>query len=288
MDDEGAEDLGQTEKASRGRARQVWDGVVRRVADIGAQEEAERKQVMRVARSRGPLHAAALLARGELGGPLWQAFYSRLPVLKNRRMLRLLVLTGPWMLGAFFLWFTDWLLANASMFFQLLMIVFLLLLGLSTGALLYGLALRGIRTRVLRMIRGWSPEDLAWYAALIIVLPTVAFAAFTAFLVSHDVIGFRGAESAGPLAFKALETYAWNLTEAIPVLKVPKTLNWKPELTLTTTAGGALVLAYKVLVILPLVQLAGITLVRLFGDAKPEEAPDDRASEEAAGGSAPG
>jgi len=55
----------------------------------------------------------------------------------------------------------------------------------------------------------------------------------------------------------------------VPVLKVPETLNWEPELELTSVTGGALVLAYKLLLVLPLVQLAGIVLTRSFGADKP-------------------
>jgi hypothetical protein len=59
------------------------------------------------------------------------------------------------------------------------------------------------------------------------------------------------------------------------VLKVPETLHWKPELELTSVTGGALVLAYKLLLVLPLVQLAAIALSRSFGAAEPE--PDEPA-----------
>jgi hypothetical protein len=67
------------------------------------------------------------------------------------------------------------------------------------------------------------------------------------------------------LSLATVEMYLWNLADAIPVLKVPETLMWTPALTLTSTLGGAFVLAFKIVVILPFAQLLGAMLARTFG-----------------------
>lgn len=106
-----------------------------------------------------------------------------------------------------------------------------------------------------------------WWGLLLFVLPTVAFAAISGLLIHERMIGFKGvsANSSG-LAYKTSETYLWQLADAVPVLKIPETLTWKPQLKFTTVTGGALVLCYKLLLIFQFAQLAAIMLARAFGD----------------------
>ena len=59
----------------------------------------------------------------------------------------------------------------------------------------------------------------------------------------------------------------WNLVDSVPALDIPTTLNWKPELKVTTIPGGMIVLLYKLMVVVPFLQLFAIALARLFGRA---------------------
>ena len=66
---------------------------------------------------------------------------------------------------------------------------------------------------------------------------------------------------------RTLETFGWSLADAVPIVKIPDTLDWPPKLEYTTPTGHGAVLAYKILLVLPLVQLAAIALKRSFGEA---------------------
>lgn len=50
--------------------------------------------------------------------------------------------------------------------------------------------------------------------------------------------------------------YLWHFLDAVPVLKIPQTLNWDLTHRFVDVPSGVLLLAFKVLVILPVVRLA--------------------------------
>lgn len=54
------------------------------------------------------------------------------------------------------------------------------------------------------------------------------------------------------------------------MLKIPDTPDWEPSLTFTI-AGGAIVLGYKLILVLPLTQLIAGLLTRTFGEEAEEE-----------------
>jgi hypothetical protein len=93
----------------------------------------------------------------------------------------------------------------------------------------------------------------------------------TAVLVDKELIGVRGSASGDPdLVWKAAEFYVAKLADTIPILEIGDTLHWHPTFELTTATGGTLLLAYKCLLLLPLIQLVAIVLKRSFGELKPE------------------
>jgi hypothetical protein len=57
------------------------------------------------------------------------------------------------------------------------------------------------------------------------------------------------------IVWEALVYYVWSLLDGIPVLEVPQTLNWEPAITFTDHMSGALLRAYKLFVIVPIVSL---------------------------------
>jgi hypothetical protein len=65
------------------------------------------------------------------------------------------------------------------------------------------------------------------------------------------------------------EVYLWSLFDAVPTLKIAETLDWSPAFDFDR-AGGALVLAYKVLVILPFITLVR-SLLKATDKAQPLE-----------------
>jgi hypothetical protein len=68
--------------------------------------------------------------------------------------------------------------------------------------------------------------------------------------------------SGDPDVYQAMERlFVCNFLDAIPALKVPETLNWdRPAHEFRDPAGGAILLVFKILVILPVINL----LVQLF------------------------
>jgi hypothetical protein len=94
------------------------------------------------------------------------------------------------------------------------------------------------------------------FLARIVVLGAVlteVFAGWTAFWYERGVLNDR-IDAGGREAFAAAERlYLWHLSDAIPFLKIPETLRWAPEPLLDDWRVGALVLGYKVIVLVPVV-----------------------------------
>jgi hypothetical protein len=106
-------------------------------------------------------------------------------------------------------------------------------------------------------IRGWaretrSPRRQFVEAVLALLLVTEFFAQLTA--VCYRQGWFR--TDGGITSMIEVERYyLWNFVDAIPVLEVPKTLNWAEPVTFTDHASGAMLLAYKILIVIPFVAL---------------------------------
>jgi hypothetical protein len=149
------------------------------------------------------------------------------------------------------------------------------------------------KTRFYRRWMFWAPErdPNRWhrvlYAAVAVVVLVEVFASVSATLAQQgwvEVSRFSNEDpprqvfsADHPPAVKqnvdvdlywALERmYVWNILDAIPGLKVPETLTWDdPGHRFTNGFGGALLLAFKMLVILPVLAV----LVALF--SKPGDA----------------
>jgi hypothetical protein len=231
--------------------------------ELSNEEAAARRDILRAARECGPLNTLHRVAKGELGGPLTQALVTSAPgigVFRSRWRYRLFAGLGPLFFGSAVLALTQAVLSGRAIWLRICVAAVSVVAAIVAGGAVYLLALRPTRGKVLRFIAGWSREDLLSWALLVIVVPTVAFGAITAVLIDRKLIGVSGVTpSDSGLALKAAETYAWNLADAVPVLKVPETLNWKPTMKLTTVTGGALVLGYKCLLVLPLAETTKAT-----------------------------
>jgi hypothetical protein len=66
--------------------------------------------------------------------------------------------------------------------------------------------------------------------------------------------------SSDTIVDKAIALYAWHLLDAIPLLEIPKTLRWEEPYSYTDSWSGAVLLAFKGFVILPLIQVARLIL----------------------------
>ena len=111
-------------------------------------------------------------------------------------------------------------------------------------------------------IGGWGLADNVYWSLLLVLIPTVFFASITALLLDHGKIAVaEGQLPEHRLSFSSFAYYLWNLADAIPVLEVPKTLNWTLDYSLGGWLAGSLLLLYKLVLIVPFVRL----LTVLFG-----------------------
>jgi hypothetical protein len=110
-------------------------------------------------------------------------------------------------------------------------------------------------------------ETLLWFTTLFFALAggaaaIGAFAGITADLLKHGHGTVHPAITGDVYAVSAYEHYLWHLADSIPVLKVPETLHWKPAHRITDHTNGALTLAAKVLIYVPLLAIAARLLAR--------------------------
>lgn len=80
-----------------------------------------------------------------------------------------------------------------------------------------------------------------------------AFGSLTTVLAQRGRLATGGEGAPSLLEMEAL--YLWNLLDSIPVLGVTEALHWDPPVVMLDASGGALVLTFKVLLLVPLVRV---------------------------------
>jgi hypothetical protein len=87
-----------------------------------------------------------------------------------------------------------------------------------------------------------------------LALSIEAFAGLTTLLWRHDVANGPSGPSASVWA--AEELYLWHLADAVPLLDVPDTMNWTRPTALSGPAIGAVVVLFRLSIIVPVLGLA--------------------------------
>ena len=118
------------------------------------------------------------------------------------------------------------------------------------------------------MIRIIGSCFLALLASTELLTVIAAFAAATAAFQAEEWVSEKPAVPDEGFVWAAFGYYAWHLLDAIPLLDVPKTLNWKAPTSLTDHFGGAILLFFKLVVIIPIVRFV-LGLVKIW--QKPTE-----------------
>lgn len=90
---------------------------------------------------------------------------------------------------------------------------------------------------------------------------TEAFAGLTVLLWRHGALAV--APGVEPTLWRTELYYLWHLVDSVPLLRIPDGLHWREPMRLTSPAGGGFLLAYKVLLIAPLLRL-GIATYQWF------------------------
>jgi len=127
------------------------------------------------------------------------------------------------------------------------------------------LSIMVLRMALVRTLRK-TLQDLAWIMMLIVLVPALGFACVEAVLVINHVAAVDEIAPHDPLlVLKIVDLLVWNVVNAIPLVDATNTLHWDYPFEYTTAVGGALVLVYKLLFLVPLSQLLTAGVGRLFG-----------------------
>jgi hypothetical protein len=114
----------------------------------------------------------------------------------------------------------------------------------------------------------WSGTFVA--AVFLGVVATAGFTVLSTQLYLHGVGTIKGGELHDTaLVDAAYSYYLWHLADAVPLLKVPQTLNWKLSHPFTDSTQGSLVLIYKTVVVLPLLFAVTKVVVAWTSDPPP-------------------
>lgn len=110
-------------------------------------------------------------------------------------------------------------------------------------------------------------------AALLVAFGTAGFAALSTGLYDVGVGSIKGGPLHGAdVPAAAYSYYLWQAADAIPLLKIPGTLNWSLEHPFTDHWHGSLALMFKVLVVVPLLYTAAQLVLGLTTDPEPKTA----------------
>jgi hypothetical protein len=119
----------------------------------------------------------------------------------------------------------------------------------------------GVRTRILKFLM--RDGDYGWLSPLLLVVvvfwfTTIGFAALTHLLWEWGLVDLTDPSCATPCPLDSehfFDFYTWHFLESIPIFRINETLHWREPLVYRGAAAGWLVVALKVAVILPLIQV---------------------------------
>jgi hypothetical protein len=99
-----------------------------------------------------------------------------------------------------------------------------------------------------------SPLMFGLWVIMAATYLTAVFCCLSAVLYSHNMVKMTGPPMKNSLTV-TWQYYSWNLLDSIPFLEVPNTLHWELARTFSDHLSGGLLLAYKLLVLLPIAKL---------------------------------
>jgi hypothetical protein len=130
------------------------------------------------------------------------------------------------------------------------------------GSLVYLRATRGGLEKTVAAVE--ADALVAGSSIMILVgIATGGFAGASVLLYDQGVGALTGGQPEGTALASAIYWYyLWHLASSVPLLEIPSTLNWELRYTFTDHVHGALLLTYKLVVIVPLLGLAAYVLAR--------------------------
>jgi hypothetical protein len=243
--------------------------------------------------TRGPLYAMRRVAKGEIGGPILRLIITIYSVLGVPTALlgtvwgaRVVAVAAPILVVALGLGLA-YVAVQGEVWLQILAgLIAIGYLGPPSWAL-YNVALRRTRAAFTSRFSRWSLEDLLLFGGAVVAMPATGFAIVASILVKNGLITISGGDPGDSLLpLWCLEIFGWAFADAVPILKIPETLDWTPHLAFTNLLGGLLVLAFKCLQIIPIAQLLSEVIKRVFGEEDEAAKRDDAVPGSGAGGPA--
>jgi hypothetical protein len=117
-----------------------------------------------------------------------------------------------------------------------------------------------------RVRRGELPVA-ALQVAVYIAFATIGFAALAAVLYQHGLIHVSGgAPEEGHLTQSNEIVYLRHSLTAVPLLHIPATLNWRAPYRFSDHLGGALILAYTIVLVAPILRIFGDLVQQVYSD----------------------
>jgi hypothetical protein len=106
--------------------------------------------------------------------------------------------------------------------------------------------------------------------AVMFAIMTSVFASFTLIAADKDLISLTARGADQPSFEEIAQLYVWQFCKSVPLLDVNETLRWTPPFIYTGTGTGALVLLYKIAVIIPVIGAFLAFWSKQVEDPKPE------------------
>lgn len=121
-----------------------------------------------------------------------------------------------------------------------------------------------------------DPDQDGYTLAVVLSVVTIcvgleAFAGSTTFLWQRGVI--RSAQSGTVSLWRAEGHYLWHLVNSVPLISAPQTLGWRDPWPFTSHASGALLLTFKIAIIVPLIRL-GLSGYQIFESRRAQKGTD--------------
>ena len=159
----------------------------------------------------------------------------------------MLVMTLPLLL---FFWLSRQMLASFPLWLQILCFT---VWGVLLGGALVLIATKKRRNAILAPLEQVSLALPAAYSFQVLMLACLFFSTVTFVMVQHGLLTLDDASGTGVTPGSLSDFFLWHFLDAVPLLKVNETLNFKVPLTYETSSVGWILLAFKVAVILPVI-----------------------------------
>jgi hypothetical protein len=105
------------------------------------------------------------------------------------------------------------------------------------------------------------------FSVSMLLFALVPFAALSSMLADHGLAVFEPAVPKGEF-WRLQDLYAWHFLNSVPSLKIPETLLWNEPLAYKDHLSGALLLAFKIVVVAPVIASFAVW-IRLRKGSKP-------------------